>query len=193
MDNTDFGRMIYLVVLGAAVIFWFVSNHRQSFGKTLQQALAWGLIFLGVIAAAGMWSDIRTTIRPKQAVFDPQGRVEIPRSPDGHYRLTATVNNTPVLFIVDTGATDVVLTQNDAARVGLDVDSLPFLGRALTANGEVRTASVTLDHIEVGSLKDESIHASVNGGEMQESLLGMSYLQFYQEITISRGTMYLKR
>ena len=51
MGTDQIGHLTYLILLGAAVVFWFVTNHRQSFGRTMQQALAWALIFLGVVAA----------------------------------------------------------------------------------------------------------------------------------------------
>ena len=193
MSNWQTGQMTYLVVLAAAALFWFVTNHRQSFRKTVQQGLAWGLIFIGIIAAYGMWGDIRSTVMPKATIFSDAGRVVIPRSPDGHYRLKLGVNGTPVYFVVDTGASNIVLSKEDAARVGLEPDNLPYFGRALTANGEVKTAPVTLNEIRLGDLVDTRIPAQVNGRELSQSLLGMSYLNHWREIKISDGTLILQR
>lgn len=193
MSSFEYGQLTYLVVLCAAVLFWFVTNHRQSFGKILQQAMAWVLIFLGVIVAIGMWGDIRDTVRPTQAVFSDEGRIEIPRSQDGHYRLTLTINGKPILFVVDTGASQVVLSKADAAKAGLDLENLVYYGRALTANGEVRTAPVTLKEVKIGTLTDRNVAAQVNGGELDQSLLGMSYLQRFEQITITGQKLILTR
>lgn len=193
MSSFEYGQLTYLVVLCAAVLFWFVTNHRQSFGKILQQAMAWVLIFLGVIVAIGMWGDIRDTVRPTQAVFSDEGRIEIPRSQDGHYRLTLTINGKPILFVVDTGASQVVLSKADAAKAGLDLENLVYYGRALTANGEVRTAPVTLTEVKIGTLTDRNVAAQVNGGELDQSLLGMSYLQRFEQITITGQKLILTR
>ncbi|MGH1446210.1 MAG: retropepsin-like aspartic protease family protein [Cognatishimia sp.] len=193
MSEFEIGNLAYLSVLGVAVVLWFVSDLRQSFGKTVQQALAWGLIFLGVIAAVGMWEDIRTAARPAHSVFADQGRIEIPVSADGHYYLTAEVNGTEINFVVDTGATDLVLSQEDATRAGLNTDTLRFLGRAMTANGEVRTAIVRLDEVQVGDYTDEDIAARVTQSDMDISLLGMSYLNRYEQITITKGKLVLTR
>nr|WP_319948708.1 TIGR02281 family clan AA aspartic protease [uncultured Shimia sp.] len=193
MSSFEYGQLTYLVVLCAAVVFWFVTNHRQSFGKILQQAMAWVLIFLGVIVAIGMWGDIRDTVRPTQAVFSDEGRIEIPRSQDGHYRLTLTINGKPILFVVDTGASQVVLSKADAAKAGLDLENLVYYGRALTANGEVRTAPVTLKEVKIGTLTDRNVAAQVNGGELDQSLLGMSYLQRFEQITITGQKLILTR
>ena len=193
MSSFEYGQLTYLVVLCAAVLFWFVTNHRQSFGKILQQAMAWVLIFLGVIVAIGMWGDIRDTVRPTQAVFSDEGRIEIPRSQDGHNRLTLTINGKPILFVVDTGASQVVLSKADAAKAGLDLENLVYYGRALTANGEVRTAPVTLTEVKIGTLTDRNVAAQVNGGELDQSLLGMSYLQRFEQITITGQKLILTR
>lgn len=193
MNGDDFGNLTYLVILGCAVIFWFVTNHRQSFGKSLQQGLAWLLIFVGVIAAYGMWGDIRSTVVPTATMHADTGTIEIPRSTDGHYRLTMLVNGASIVFVVDTGASDIVLSKSDAEKAGLSPDTLAYLGRANTANGEVRTAPVTLDELRLGDIVDTRITASVNGGDLEQSLLGMSYLQRYREITISGGKLLLVR
>ena len=51
MNSFEIGNLIYLVLLLVMVLIWFVAQNRQSLGKMVQQALAWGLIFVGVIAA----------------------------------------------------------------------------------------------------------------------------------------------
>lgn len=193
MDTMDYGNLAYLVLLGAVVVFWFFVQNRQSLGKTAQQALVWGLIFLGVIAAVGLWDDIRNTVRPAQAVFADQGRVEVPRAPDGHYYLTLDLNGNPVEFVIDTGATNVVLSRDDAARAGIDPEGLNYVGRAMTANGEVRTAPVRLDRVSMGPIVDENVRAWVNEGDMPMSLLGMDYLQRWSRIEIARGALVLER
>lgn len=193
MSNWQTGQLTYLVLLAIAVLFWFVTNHRQSFRKTVQQGMAWVLIFLGVLAAYGMWGDIRSTVAPQAAIFSDAGRVVISRSPDGHYRLTLKVNGAPVEFVIDTGASNIVLSQEDATRAGLDPENLPYYGRALTANGEVKTAPVVLDEIQLGEMIDNRVSAQVNGGELDQSLLGMSYLNHWREITISSGQLILQR
>ena len=189
----EWDRLVYLSILGSVLVGWFFLHNRQSLGKTLQQAMAWVLIFLGVIAAIGVWDDIRSTIRPSIANVSETGRVEIPRARDGHYYLTLTVNDAAVEFMVDTGASSIVLTQSDAEHVGLSVADLAFVGRAMTANGEVRTAPVTLTRIELGPVSDTNIAAWVNEGDLDKSLLGMSYLRRWSRIEISGDSMTLNR
>ena len=193
MSAMDPGQLIYLVMLLAAVVFWFVVANRNSMGKVMQHAALWGLIFLGAIAAVGLWGDIRQTVVPRQAVFSDQGRIEVPRSPDGHYYLTLDVNGHPTRFVVDTGATSIVLLEADARAAGIDPARLNYSGTAMTANGAVRTARVVLDEIGFEEMTDRRVTAFVNEGEMAESLLGMSYLQRFDRLEISGGRLILER
>lgn len=193
MDDWQIGRMTYLIVLGSALVFWFILYNRQKLGRTLQQAAAWGLIFLGVIAAIGLWDDIRQTVRPSLGTLTAEGRIQVPRARDGHYYLTLTINQKPVEFLVDTGATDMVLTMQDAERAKVDMHDLAFVGRAMTANGPVRTAPVRLDLVSVGPVQDRNVRAWVNEGDMAQSLLGMAYLQRWSHIEITNNALVLTR
>lgn len=192
-EDFDYARLIYLGILVSVLVFWFIAHNRQSLGKTAQMAVAWGLIFLGVLAAVGLWDDISQTVRPRQSALNAQGQISVPRSQDGHYYLTLTINDQPIQFMIDTGATDVVLTQSDAARVGLNLDDLSYFGRAMTANGEVRTAPVQLKTVALGKVIDRDMTAWVNQGDLGQSLLGMAYLQRWSHIEISNNAMVLTR
>jgi aspartyl protease family protein len=192
MQDFDFARLTYLMILGSVLLVWFVAQNRASLGKLAQQALIWGLIFVGALAAVGLWEDIRQTVRPMQSVVAGD-RIEVPRAPDGHYYLTVEIEGVPVRFVVDTGASQIVLSQSDAERIGLDTKSLAYLGRAYTANGEVRTAPVRLESLAVGPVRHENLRAVVNQGEMDQSLLGMEYLQRFSSIEITGGRLVLTR
>lgn len=193
MGEYDIGRLVYLGLLLAVIGGWVFVQNRQSLGKTFQMLAIWALIFLGVIAAYGLWEDIRQTVRPQQSVLTEAGRVEVPRARDGHYYLTLQVDGTPVQFLVDTGASEVVLNAADAERAGIDTGSLAYLGRAKTANGEVRTASVWVDEISLGGITDRNVRVWVNEGALEQSLLGMGYLQRWSSIEITGGALVLTR
>ena len=193
MSGEQTASLIYLMLLGSVIAGYFFLSHRQSLGQGLRQAGLWALIFIGVIAAYGLWSDIQGSVMPRQAVFAEDARVEVPRSPDGHYHMVLEVNGTPVRFVVDTGATDIVLSRADAARIGIDSEALAFVGAARTANGTVNTARVWLDEVRLGPIADTGVPAVVNGGEMSGSLLGMAYLDRFAEVRIGDGTLTLMR
>lgn len=195
MSPDDAASLLYLGLLGAALVGAYVMASRGRMGQALSQAAIWVLIFLGVIAAVGLWPEIRDAVRPRQAaVLSPDGpAVEVPRSIDGHYYLTLRVNGVPVDFTVDTGATEVVLARRDAVAVGIDPDRLSYLGTALTANGPVRTARVLLDEVALEGITDRAVPAVVTGGALEGSLLGMTYLDRFARIEIADGRLILTR
>jgi aspartyl protease family protein len=191
MDDHDVGRLIYLGLLLVAVGGWVLVEYRGRLGFALRTAMAWGLIFVGVMAGYGLWTDLRRSEAPQQMMAGG-GTVTLPRAPDGHYYLTLTIDGTPLRFMVDTGATSVVLSRDDARTLGIDPDSLAYLGEANTANGTVRTARVMLNDVRLGEIVDERLAASVNDGAMDGSLLGMEYLGRFR-IEIDGDRMVLRR
>ena len=193
MDNAELPRIIYLVLLGTALCGWFVAENRKNLGQTARMALAWGLIFLGVIAAYGLWGDIRDDVMPRQSVQEDGRLIEVPRSPDGHFHMTLEMNGVPVDFLVDTGASDMVLSLQDARKIGLNPDELAFLGSARTANGVVKTAFARADEVTIGALRFERVPLSVNSGAMNESLLGMSFLSRFDRFEIRNDVLTLER
>lgn len=193
MDGDNTARFLYLALLGSVLAFWFFTQNRQSLSKTLQQIMAWVFIFIGVIAVVGLWEDIRNTVDPGQRMSVTDTRIEVPRAADGHYYIRLNVNDEPVDFLVDTGASQIVLTHRDAEKVGLDTAKLNYFGRAMTANGEVRTAPAKLDSIGMGTFMDQNVTAWVNEGEMDQSLLGMDYLQRWSSVQITNGALILER
>jgi aspartyl protease family protein len=191
MDGETLARVGYLAIILVALGGWVMVEFRQRMGQALRMALAWGLIFVGVMAGYGLWSDIRQDIMPIQEMA-ADGSVEVPRAEDGHYYLTLLVNGTGVPFMVDTGASGMVLAAKDAGRLGIDLGSLKFFGQANTANGVVRTARVTLPLVEMGPFRNENFGAFVTEGELDQSLLGMDYLgQFRMEF--SGGKLILRQ
>lgn len=192
MTTDQIMQLSFLTLMGGAIFVSYVVSQKGNWGKTAQQAALWGLIFVGTIGAVGLWGDIRNTVAPRQSVAT-DGTITVPQAPDGHYYLTLQLNGAPVDFVVDTGATMMVLTQNDAQQIGLDPDNLRYSGQASTANGIVRTAGVFIDSVTLGDQTDRNVRAVVNGGELDTSLLGMSYLDGFGDIRFSGGEMTLTR
>ena len=193
MGSIETAELIYFVVLLAMVGGWFFLQTKEGLNRTLQYAAVWAMIFIGAAAAVGLWQDITRDARTPQFSVAGADQIIVPRSRDGHYYLSLDVNGTPVRFVVDTGATDIVLTGRDAARAGIASDELSYVGRANTANGQVRTAFVRLDEVSLGTITDRDVPAVVNQGEMEQSLLGMGYLQRWGRIEIAAGELILTR
>ena len=194
MSGDSLASLGYLALLLVALGGAYLASHRQSVGKSLQMALVWGMIFLGCMAVYGLWGDIsRDYGRNSLPITQQDGAIALPRAPDGHYYVTAEVNGAAIDFLVDTGASDIVLSRADAARIWLDLEKLAFLGSARTANGVVPIAYSRLKTIQLGPYLDQGISVAINGGEMEKSLLGMSYLGLFGRIEIAQDQLILRR
>jgi len=104
------------------------------------------------------------------------GEASIAKSTDGHFWANAEVDGHPVRFLVDTGATAVALTADDARNLGIDPTSLQYQYTVMTANGPARAAQVKLGFVAVGRAEVSGVDAFVIDKGLETSLLGMSYL-----------------
>jgi aspartyl protease family protein len=103
--------------------------------------------------------------------------VRIRKRLDGHFTAKARVNGKKISMIVDTGATSIVLTPEDAKKAGIDVDKLTYRVPVLTANGRTVAARVRLEKVAIGPLDRKNVDALVaQPGALTQSLLGMSFL-----------------
>lgn len=176
--------LTFLVLLGSALLVEYSGRG----GLALRQIALWVVIFSGVALAANLWLD-----RQSEPRITDSGRIEIPASPNGHFYLTAEANGAEVEFMVDTGASMIVLTREDTRRIGMDPDQLNYIGRASTANGIVQTAPVTIQEFRIADMVDTNVSASVNEGELSDSLLGMSYLRRFARVSFEGDLMILER
>ena len=191
-DPDTLMRLAYLALLLVFVggfFFW----GRGRLGRNLRDLAVWALIFAMVVIAYGFRDVLREELLPAAMVqLDPE-TIELRRASDGHFHATLEVNGRPVRFMIDTGASGIVLSRRDAERVGLDPASLDYAGRAQTANGLVQIAPVRLGTVSFGGFTDSAVPAAVNSGAIDSSLLGMTYLDRFARIEIEGDRMRLSR
>jgi len=122
---------------------------------------------------------------------DDSVEVTLQRSPDRHFYAEAEVNGKPVRFLVDTGAGELALTEEDAARAGVrvDPDKYELLGHG--ASGLVRGQYVELRQVDVGGIRESGTKAVVVQGANM-SLLGQPFLETIDEIVIRKDEMVLR-
>ncbi|VAV91047.1 Aspartyl protease [hydrothermal vent metagenome] len=119
--------------------------------------------------------------------------VRVPMNRDGHYWATLDVNGTPVRFVVDTGASHISLSYEDAEAAGLDPAGLEYDRAFRTANGISYKAMVKLDQISLESIEVTGISASVSQqGAMNVSLLGMNFLNKLSSFKMEDQSLILK-
>lgn len=112
--------------------------------------------------------------------------------PGGHFFLNGRVNGVPVTFLLDTGATDIVLSPADARRAGIDPATLAFTRTYQTANGIGRGAPVTLAEISLGPISQRNVRASVNEAEMRDSILGVTFFRTLAAVEIRGDTLTIR-
>ena len=101
---------------------------------------------------------------------------QVLKAADGHYWADAVIEGRAVRVMVDTGASVVALTREDAARLGLELTADDFSGAVVTASGAVRAAPVELQAVAVAGARVDRVEALVVEAGLPHSLLGMSYL-----------------
>ena len=161
-------------------------------GWAVRQVVLWSIVG-GIGFAAFTYRDVlfgpqapqesqqqRAAKQPAQSrkASRPASRaLTIRASAGGHFLIEADVDGADIRFMVDTGATEVVLTPEDAARIGFDLRARNFTRQFNTAGGVIRAAPVTLRRLRIGQLVLRDVEAWVNETPSHISLLGMSFLK----------------
>lgn len=140
-------------------------------------------------AALGLLWPLNKQAAPAAAGSGTQ--VAIARSSDKHYYADANVNGQRVRFLVDTGASETALTEEDAKKIGLAIDPSKFELVGEGASGMVRGQYVQLASIDVDGIRQSNAKAVVVEGA-SISLLGQPFLESIDEIVIRKGEMILK-
>lgn len=139
-------------------------------------------------------APVEAAPKPVEAlVAAPAGAASLSKSADGHYWAEAEVEGRWIKFLVDTGASTVALTANDARRLGLDLNALAFDRDVITANGATKAATVTLDRVAVAGAGVDKVSAVVVREGLPTSLLGMSYLGRLSRFEATPTTLILRQ
>ena len=199
LSSRDFGWLIYLgaflILLGGSVLVMF----RRRFAQALIATLMWVALALILVVGYSYRFELRNVADRVMAELLPghaitRGRtVEVARAFNGDFDVTAEINGARVSMVLDTGASSVVLSREDAKAAGLPLEVLAYTANIDTANGRTRAAPVVLDRIAIGGLVERSVEALVaQPGQLKTSLLGMSFLNRLQSWEV-RGDRLLLR
>ena len=162
------------------------------------------VVIIGALSAVGAASAVVSYSEAAAVSADPSVQLasapamapaaasQIVKASDGHYWAEADVDGRAVRFLVDTGATAVALTADDARRLGLDPSRLDYRVDVTTADGKTRAAQVKLRHITIAGARVENVDALVLEKGLQVSLLGMSYLGRLSSFEATRTSLILK-
>jgi aspartyl protease family protein len=178
-----------------------VSTGASNFAR---EAIGWVFIGAVVFACVYFFTDIRAVTRgvvgslagnpvtqsddgaQAPAQTNPTGgEVHIQAADGGHFFSDIDVNGRSIKAVVDTGATGVSLSYEDARAIGLSLSETDFTMESQTANGTARIAPVTLDRVQIGDIEVRDVQAFVaEPGKLFQTLLGMSFLRRLSHIDI---------
>lgn len=115
-------------------------------------------------------------------------------SDNGHFQADAYIEGKPVNVLVDTGATGVALTYEDAEAIGIHLSDADFTHVSRTANGSARIAPVTLSSIRIGDIEVKDVQAFVaEPGKLFATLLGMTFLSRLERVDIRGSELVLQQ
>lgn len=198
INNTSgYANLAYsLVVILLVTLSLFRNN--QNWRQILSGSVSWLAIALILVGGysyqyelKNVWYRIVGNIAPSLAQENPDGSVTIYGGQNGHFLANAEVNGAVIHFLIDTGASDVVLTPDDAKRAGIDVDALDYTAMVQTANGNTSTAPVRLEQIQIGTIIVHNVRANVSHSNLDTSLLGMSFLTRLKGYVVKHGALTL--
>lgn len=119
------------------------------------------------------------------------GETVLPRASNGHFYAEAAVNGSPVNFLVDTGASMIALTGEDAAAAGLSWSEGDVRIVAQGASGPVYGVPVRLERVMLGGHEAENVEAAIIPQGLDISLLGQSFLSTIEPVRIESDRMVL--
>jgi aspartyl protease family protein len=199
LTTDEFGSLAYKVAILIFLAGALFAIFRDRVTEAIMGALLWAVIGLVLVVGYSYRYEVNQVADRVIAELIPghvisHGRsAEVARTGSGDFAISAQINGARVHMVVDTGATSVVLTAEDAKAAGLPLALLNYTVNIETANGRARAAPVTLDRIAMGELEERSVEALVvQPGQLRTSLLGMSFLNRLQSWQVNGDRLMLK-
>ncbi|MCB1883845.1 MAG: TIGR02281 family clan AA aspartic protease [Geminicoccaceae bacterium] len=192
--------VVFLAFLGLFASS-LVVGFKGRFGAVVRMAVVWALIFAGLVGAYAWRGEAGFAARRTFAYFSPsepvlsgEREVTVRVGADGHFRVWAEINGERVQFVVDTGASTIALTVEDARRVGIDLARLDYDQPVITANGQALTAGLDLDAVSIGPIRLDDVPTRVmQAGALDRSLLGMSFLSRLASVELRGSKLVLRQ
>lgn len=198
-DDTRAPQLIGLVTIGTIIASGALLGRRGSFGQIGAAIIFWGGAFLLAMLAytyrgelATVWARLKSEIVTSAPVSSGAGEVQFRRAGDSHFYVDSKVNGGAITFMVDTGATQVALSWDDARAAGFDPETLDFWQRVNTASGTAMVAPVRLERVEIAGIVRTNLPAAVLPRGAEGSLLGLAFLNTLQSYEISGDRLTLR-
>lgn len=199
-DVSDQVHVVQIVLILALVSSGLIFARKINTSKIVRDIALWvaigAAVFLGYSyqdEIKGVAARLKAELVPSAPLVLTPGVVSLTREDDGHFRAAGWADNTRIRFLIDTGATSISLSPADAERIGVDLSALSYTTRFQTANGISYGAPYRLRVLSIGAIEFHDVAVSVSKVEMDESLLGMSFLNRLSNFEISGRKLILRR
>lgn len=194
-------HFIYLLALFLVLAVLALPFRRIGLMRLLSYAAAWAAIFGGLWFVLDRSPTVQRYVAEASVARDepqvdelsgePGAEVRVRAALDGHFWVRAQLNGQSVRFLVDTGASDVVLSSSTAARVGIDTDVLRYDRLGVTASGRVQAAQARIDRFSIGPIVRNAMPISIIQGDVPINLLGMRFLRSLSGWRVEGDTLVL--
>jgi len=184
------------IILGFLIVGLF-TRRRYGDVPVLKYFFYWAAIFAVALMLYSYKDELKEPFDKVSSIMYPSmpieqnGVIKIRKSLDGHFYIDARVNNAIIHFLLDTGATEVLLSKSDAIKAGIDLDKLNFSIQSYTASGTTMIARANVS-IEIGGFVVDDFYVYVNSSESDSSLLGMSLLRMMESVSFEGDELILK-
>lgn len=147
--------------------------------------------------AVNMYEQLNDKTKERQVIASADAKanptVTLTSNRNGHFTARGMINGSHVDFLVDTGATIVFISREEARHVGIDLRTLIYDRTAITAVGKTKFATVNLDEISIGSITVRNVEAAVaESDEVTNNLLGMTFLRRIKGFEISGNRLIMR-
>ena len=199
LSGGDYPSLVKLLLILVVLSLALLAFKRKHIRRAIRNFVLWvgitGLIGLSYVYRAdlsGVYNRVIAELVPGRVVMVEPHVLEVVGRSDGHYYLEGMVEGQSITFLVDTGASDIVLNLGDAMRIGIDTETLNFTQRYQTANGFVWGAPYRLESLQIGPFEFPNVSVSVSAADMGASLLGLSFLERFRSYEFKGGKLYLR-
>ncbi|MDF3048098.1 MAG: hypothetical protein K0R73_1216 [Candidatus Midichloriaceae bacterium] len=189
-------QFVSSLIILVTLLTGLIARRKHTNYPIVKYAIYWLIIAISLIflySFKGEFTSIKnrfiSALIPSRAI-DNNGVLTIKQSNNNHFMIDVLINGKPIVFMVDTGATSVVLSLDDAKNAGIDVNKLNFYREVFTASGSVKVAEANVD-IKIGGFELKDFSVLINPSEGTDSLLGMSLLSKFESISFKNDTMML--
>jgi len=195
--KSDPAEFIYYIILLLFLSSFVFYSSKKELAKSLRYLGIWAIIFvIGIMLFSYknvlVNSHFAANLKPSHGVSGTDS-ITYYVAEDNHFYITAELNTRPVTFLVDTGATDIVLSRTDAINMGLDLKSLTYNKTYYTANGPIQCASVRVQAFRIKDYVFEDVYVAVNPNDTDKSLLGIRFLQLFSKYEFTKNSLVLYR